>query len=392
MLTTNDADKAARTAFEQNFNKNVFVMMRYGNDAKFRIIEQTIKETLRRAGLTAVLAKDVQFHKSLWDNIQYCMDNCRYGIVVYEQILSRDYNPNVTLELGYMFGRDRTCLILKEKGLQYLHTDVLSFLYQEFESDTASLESSVRTALNTWLSRVLVFKPAETISSDSDGEAALERTRRIVESLEGVKLQVGNDASGVVIRHASLMSSLAIAEQAYRGSSHPDYSELLLQERNLLLLLLKRGATVKCIIAPHIHRERVRRHLTSVSDVQNNILPKFATLCRTVKAHLDNENLLIVPTIRLTHDNVLIVGDAQIFIGRTRIHEIGISKTTVIYDPAVIRDETDEFERSFCDDARAILPKLSTPITKPEIRRLKSAVLGMLKQEAADLQKHTVSV
>ncbi|HEX8919847.1 MAG TPA: hypothetical protein VF766_00120, partial [Pyrinomonadaceae bacterium] len=79
-----------RNTFEKDLYRNVFVIMRYAPKAPFVEIEKTIKETLQRYGLKAVLAKDVAFHQQLWNHVRFCMEFSRYAIVVFESILNPD--------------------------------------------------------------------------------------------------------------------------------------------------------------------------------------------------------------------------------------------------------------------------------------------------------------
>ncbi len=61
------------------------------------------------------------------------MRACKYGVAVFEQAFKKDFNPNVSLELGFMLSRGRRVLLLKEKQLKALPTDVVGKLYQEFD-------------------------------------------------------------------------------------------------------------------------------------------------------------------------------------------------------------------------------------------------------------------
>ena len=58
--------------------------------------------------MIARFAKDRALVDGLWDNIVLYMRHCRFGLVVFEDIDEREFNPNISLELGYMYalGRD----------------------------------------------------------------------------------------------------------------------------------------------------------------------------------------------------------------------------------------------------------------------------------------------
>jgi hypothetical protein len=98
---------------QRTVNRNVFVMMRYADTPQFRQIEASIRSALERYGLIARLAKDRALSDDLWENIRLYMGTARYGIAVFEEIERRDFNPNISLELGYMYALGRRCLLLK---------------------------------------------------------------------------------------------------------------------------------------------------------------------------------------------------------------------------------------------------------------------------------------
>jgi nucleoid DNA-binding protein len=131
---------------------NVFVMMRYQPKDYYKKIELSIRSTLSNHGLFARLAKDSMKSVDLWSNVKYYMDNCSLGIAVFEQIDQRDYNPNVSIEVGYMRAQKKPCLLLKEKRLQALPTDLCGSLYKEF--DIMNIEVSVQEAVSAWINDI----------------------------------------------------------------------------------------------------------------------------------------------------------------------------------------------------------------------------------------------
>ena len=80
-----DPIKLNREEFEKDSNRNVFIIMRYAQGTLLDEIESTIKETLLKYNLKAILARDVVFDLELWSNIKFCMEHSRYGIVVFDQ-------------------------------------------------------------------------------------------------------------------------------------------------------------------------------------------------------------------------------------------------------------------------------------------------------------------
>lgn len=133
---------------QSTLNDNVFVMMRYRSDDHFRMIEESIRETLTAFGLNARFAKDSAIVDDLWDNIVYYIDHCRYGIAVFEDIDERYFNPNISLELGYMYAQGKRCLLLKERRMPRLPTDICGRIYRDF--DALNLKVSIQEQISEW--------------------------------------------------------------------------------------------------------------------------------------------------------------------------------------------------------------------------------------------------
>jgi hypothetical protein len=129
--------------------RNVFVMMRFHDSKQLDEAHLAIKETLAERGLHAVRADDRDYTGELWSNIEVYLTCSRYGIAIFEDIDRRDFNPNVALELGYMMGRRKRCLILKEQRLPELPSDVIHRLYKPF--DMFNVKSSVTREVARWI-------------------------------------------------------------------------------------------------------------------------------------------------------------------------------------------------------------------------------------------------
>jgi hypothetical protein len=127
-----------------------FVMMRFGTTSVHSRVEKTIKTSLKRHGLVGVLARDREFHDDLYPNIQTYVHGCGFGIAVFERLETNEFNPNVALEVGYMFGLRKQVLLLKDKTLPALHTDLVGKLYKEF--DPQNPEDTIPAMIDSWLS------------------------------------------------------------------------------------------------------------------------------------------------------------------------------------------------------------------------------------------------
>jgi hypothetical protein len=83
------------------------------------------------------------------------MTCCHYGVAVFEDIDRLDFNPNVSLELGYMMGHRKRTLILKEQRLPNLPADVVHRLYKPF--DMFAITDSVSREVRRWVEVDLGF-------------------------------------------------------------------------------------------------------------------------------------------------------------------------------------------------------------------------------------------
>ena len=145
------ADKASKDLLEKwNYEKNVFIMTAYRKDDKrYEEMENNIRSALSKKGFNPWFAKDKTLDTNLWTNVQAFMLACKYGIAVFtasegqeDDITQHEpnYNPNVSIELGFMLSRGREVLILKDKRVKRLMTDMGGRLYGDLDlEDPAGL-------------------------------------------------------------------------------------------------------------------------------------------------------------------------------------------------------------------------------------------------------------
>lgn len=126
-----------------------FIMMRFGKTRVHGRIEQAIKRALSRHGLIGLLARDKDFHEDLYPNILTYMHGCDFGIAVFERLESEVFNPNVSLEVGYMLALKKHVLLLKDQTLRALHTDLVGKLYREFDPQRPT--TTIPSQIDKWL-------------------------------------------------------------------------------------------------------------------------------------------------------------------------------------------------------------------------------------------------
>jgi protein-tyrosine-phosphatase len=145
-----------------NPKSNAFMMMRFRDTPQNREIVSVIQQTLKHYGINLLRADQKTYEDSLWANVKAYMDACELGVAVFEQIDDQDFNPNISLELGYMLAKSRKILLLKESRLKNLPTDIVGQLYKPF--DVFHIPETIRLRVQEWLRDVGVAKsPAERL-------------------------------------------------------------------------------------------------------------------------------------------------------------------------------------------------------------------------------------
>ena len=152
--------------------RSVFVMMRYGGTEQSAAIEQSITDTLKSYGLVARLAKDKAYSDDPWENVRVYMHASQYGIAIFEEIDQRAFNPNVAMEVGYMYALGRRLLLLKERRMPAMPTDIVGRIYRSF--DSYKIPETMGREVRQWIERdlgihatprVLVFDQDQSVAS-----------------------------------------------------------------------------------------------------------------------------------------------------------------------------------------------------------------------------------
>ncbi len=126
-----------------------FVMMRFGSTRLHRMILKAIRTSLAGHQMVALRADDRQYHDDLFGNVLTYLHGCAFGIAVFERIERDEFNSNVTLEVGYMAALGKPVLLLKDKTLTILPTDLMGRLYRSF--DPLRPGASIPKQLAGWL-------------------------------------------------------------------------------------------------------------------------------------------------------------------------------------------------------------------------------------------------
>ena len=114
-------------------SKACFIMMQFGQTKFHEEIFGTIHDVLNKSGFTALRADNKQYHDDLFSNVLTYIWGCGFGIAVFERLEDDEFNPNVSLEVGYLLALEKPICFLKDKTLKALTSDLVGKLYKQFD-------------------------------------------------------------------------------------------------------------------------------------------------------------------------------------------------------------------------------------------------------------------
>jgi hypothetical protein len=130
--------------------KTAFIIMQFGSTPAHSTLVECVKSTLEKYDIIGLRADDKEYMDDLYPNVKVYMHACDFGIAVFDRLTADDFNPNVSLEVGYLFGMGKNVLLLKDQTLKSLHTDLTGKLYKEF--DPQNIEDTLPQQVEKWLS------------------------------------------------------------------------------------------------------------------------------------------------------------------------------------------------------------------------------------------------
>jgi hypothetical protein len=132
-----------------DYERNCFVIMSFAGTRLHTTIFEAIHETLAKHGYTAIRADMRSYSDDLLTNVYAYMHGSAFAVAVFERLESDVLNPNVSFEVGYLYGLGKQVCLLKERTLRQLHSDVVGRLYVEF--DAQAVRRTVSNGLTRWL-------------------------------------------------------------------------------------------------------------------------------------------------------------------------------------------------------------------------------------------------
>lgn len=165
--------------FKQEYpdpSKVAFIMMQFGKTPAHAEIAEAIKSALKPHGIAGLRADDKQYHDDLFPNVMTYIYGCGFGIAVFERLEAEEFNPNVALEVGYMFGLRKPVCLLKDRTLKTLHADLVGKLYKVFDPQNPT--GTIPKVVSEWL------YDKELISAREPSLPLSKQLRRLKEQLE----------------------------------------------------------------------------------------------------------------------------------------------------------------------------------------------------------------
>lgn len=138
-----------------NFEKNVFIMMKFDKDnSQLKEIETELRSLLKEKGFNPLRADDKVYPKDrdLWNNVCTYMICCKQGIAVLENKSKDEYNPNVAIEYGFMRALNKRALLLAEKNFPLARADVVGKLREKFDID--DIKTSICNPIEKWIKEI----------------------------------------------------------------------------------------------------------------------------------------------------------------------------------------------------------------------------------------------
>jgi hypothetical protein len=126
-----------------------FLMMPFAETPGHTTIARIIRQTCEIHGVEALRVDDHRYSDEVLPNIRTCMHGCGFGIAVFERLTADHFNPNVSLEVGYMLALGKPVCLLKDSTLQALPTDLVGRLYESF--DVQRVDETIPKVLHRWL-------------------------------------------------------------------------------------------------------------------------------------------------------------------------------------------------------------------------------------------------
>lgn len=210
------------------------------------------------------------------------------------------------------------------------------------------------------------------------------RTEVTIRALD--RILSGSDATCLdtyCVRICAKRSSFAISDMELGSTENPQFHRLLLEERDKLVQLFKRGASLKAILTWNIHewldltgssRERARFRLVQLRNFFQEVLADEGLVSRAT-----------VVRSPISERNLLFLGTDYLFEGRKLQWQVGFDATELITDPDTINHEIVWFDTLFENELQHVSRARGLPEGPDRNRSLLEVVVKDLHEDISRL-------
>jgi hypothetical protein len=138
------------------YEKSIFIMTKFPalkggtkDDHELRTVIEAVTASVSKCGYSARIASDKGYHASLWDNVELHLLGCSRGIAIVEDKYTKELNPNVAMEWGWMRGLGKDVLYLVEEEFAHERADWSGLLHDSFPWGDPL--SAIDEAIAKWL-------------------------------------------------------------------------------------------------------------------------------------------------------------------------------------------------------------------------------------------------
>ncbi|MEM8640725.1 MAG: hypothetical protein AAGG51_18190 [Cyanobacteria bacterium P01_G01_bin.54] len=136
-----------------------FIIMRFGSTPEHSTVLAALEDVSRETGVSLIRADHRLYHDDLFENVRIYLHGCSFGIAVFEDAEARGFNPNVSLEVGYLHALRKPVLHLKSSSLSKMPTDLLSKLYCPY--DSGNINADTKAFISDWIIRRVNVKKTD---------------------------------------------------------------------------------------------------------------------------------------------------------------------------------------------------------------------------------------
>ncbi len=132
-------DKLAQFFTEHDYARSVFIMTKFPEnppkskpDQQLQKVINAVRDAVIACGFKPHLASDKRYHPEMFRNIEVYLMGCSRAIAIVESKHTKELNPNVTMEWGWLRATDREVLYLVEETFDRGRADISGLISDKF--------------------------------------------------------------------------------------------------------------------------------------------------------------------------------------------------------------------------------------------------------------------